>query len=468
MIPRLALTAAVAALASCRAVGPDHQPPADRTGASFSQGDAAKPTELARWWRQFRDPKLDSLISRAFAANPDLRAAAARVDEARAARRAAGAAFAPQADAAGSAIRQKPSESTVTAQNIPIPGLFEPQNQFDLRIDASWELDIFGGLRRSAEAAQRDLEAAEEALRAVRVSLAGEIGAAYFELRGHQARRDVAEKNLASQRETLSLTRQRLAAGLANDLDVARAEQQAESTAASLPVFEAGARRSIYRLGVLLGATPADMVPELTTARPLPDRLCGVPVGLPSDLLRRRPDIRRAERELAAATARIGVAVADLYPKFRLTGATGLQSIEASTLFNGRSNLWSLGPSLSWPVFNAGRLRAAVAAQTARQQAAAATYEKTVLTALEDVESALVDFGQEQRRLASLTNSATAAARASGLARERHLAGLTGFLDVLEAERSQFLAEEARVQSRTQLALDLVRLYKALGGGWEE
>ena len=468
MIARLTLTAAVAVLAACRAVGPDHRPPDVRTGDTFSQGDAAQPKDLARWWRQFRDPKLTSLVERAFTANPDVRSAAARVAEARAVRRSTGAALAPQVDASGAAIRQKPSESTATAQNIPIPGLFEPQNQFDLRIDASWELDLFGGLRRATEAAQRDLEAAEEALRAVRVSLAGEVGAAYFELRGHQARRNVAEKNLASQRETLDLTKQRLAAGLATDLDVARAEQQAESTAATLPVFEAGARRSIYRLGVLLGGTPSDLLPELSSARPLPKTPRGIPVGLPSDLLRRRPDIRRAERELAAAAARIGVAVADLYPKFRLTGATGLQSIEASTLFDGRSNLWSLGPSLSWPVFSAGRLRAAVDATTARQEAAAAAYEKSVLAALEDVEAALVDFGQEQRRLASLTNSAAAAARATSLARDRHLAGLTGFLDVLEAERSRLIADEAKVQSQTQLALDLVRLYKALGGGWEE
>ena len=464
----LAAVAAALSLAACRSVGPDYQSPPDISGPAFSQGDPSPTKDLTRWWHDFKDPKLDSLISRAFSANPDLRSAAARIDEARASRRSASAAFAPQLDGSASATRQKLSENSPTGRNIPIPGLFDPQSQLDLRIDASWEIDFFGGLRRASEAASASLDAAVENLRAVKVSLSAETAAAYFELRGYQARRLVAEQNLKSQRDTLTLTSQRLAAGLATDLDVARAEQQAEATAASLPIFEAGARRSIYRLGVLLGTTPADLVPDLTSPKPLPSHLRGVPVGLPSDLLLRRPDIRRAERELAAANARIGVAIANLYPRFRLTSASGLQSVEASSLFNNQSNLWSLGPSLSWPIFNAGQLRAAADAQSANTRAAAANYEKTVLSALEDVESALVDFGQEQRRLASLTNSAAAASRARNLARDRHLAGLTGFIDVLEADRALLLTEDDCVQSRTQLTLNLVRLYKALGGGWQD
>jgi NodT family efflux transporter outer membrane factor (OMF) lipoprotein len=318
------------------------------------------------------------------------------------------------------------------------------------------------------QASTADLQAAAENMRDVRVGLVAEVAATYLELRGHQARKSVAERNLKSQQDTLELTRSRQAAGVANDLDVARAEAQAETTAATIPLFEAALRRSIYRLGVLLGGTPGSMVEELVSAKAQPVAPPTVPVGLPSDLVRRRPDVRRAERELAAATARIGVAVADLYPRFSLTARVGSSALEAEELFKGKGGLWSLGPSLDWPIFTAGKIRGNIAVQNARQEQAALRFEKSIYLALEDVEGSLISFGQEQKRYASLTRSVNATRRASSLANDRYKAGLENFLTVLEADRQLLLAEESQVLSQTQVSLDLVRLYKALGGGWGE
>ena len=465
VLPLLTLAGLAALLGSC-AVGPNHAVPENAavTGGFISPGaNSSDPGDLAQWWRRLNDSKLNSLINRALEANQDLKIAASRVAEARAGRASAVSGLFPQANVSGAATRSGSSEN---AGGAAAAGGKRTMNFFDLGLDASWEVDVFGGTRRGIEAASADLDAAGEAERDVRVGVISEVTIAYMELRGYQARKSVAERNLKSQRETLELTRSRLAAGVNSDLDVARAETQVEATAATLPTFEAALRRSIYRLGVLLGGTPGSLVDELLTAKNLPGTPPTVPVGLQSDLLRRRPDVRRSERELAAATARIGVAVADLYPRFRLTGATGLQSIEADTLFKGKSGLWSLGPSLSWPVFSAGRIRANINAQTARQEQAGLAYEKAVYGALEDVEGSLISFGQEQKRYASLTRAVDASRRASKLASDRYKAGITDFLDVLDADRAVLLAEDSQVESQTQVALNFVRLYKALGGGW--
>jgi outer membrane protein, multidrug efflux system len=465
MNPAIRLTLLFPAfLASCT-VGPNYQAamPQDAAKSFATPGaDSSSTGDVSSWWRKFNEPKLNSLISRALAANQDLKIAVSRVAEAKAARAIARADFYPQITAGASITRSQSSE----AASPPGTGGGQTANAFNINRDASWEPDIFGGTRRNVEAATADLQAAAENTRDVRVGLVAEVATAYLELRGYQARKSVAERNLKSQRDTLELTKSRQAAGVANDLDVARAEAQTESTAASLPQFEASLRRSIYRLGVLLGGTPGSVVEELITAKAQPVTPPGVPVGLPSDLVRRRPDVRRAERQLAAATARIGVATADLYPKFSLTARLGRASIEADELFKGKAGLWSLGPSLSWPVFTAGKIKAGIAVQNARQEQAALTFEKSVYSALEDVESNLISFGQEQKRYASLTRSANATRRASALANDRYKAGVENFLTVLEADRQLLAAEDAQVTSQTQSALNLVGLYKALGGGW--
>lgn len=465
-----ALAALTLVLPACR-VGPNYLGPANtpvNAGDYWAgpEANSADPGDLMEWWKNLRDPRLNSLMVRALENNKDLRIAFSRVAEARAQRAIARSGLFPQIEAGGSATRSGSSENGSSTPGA--RGSTPPVNLFNLNLDASWEIDVFGGTRREIEAATADLEAAREAARDARVGLISEVAIAYVELRGYQARKSVAERNLKAQRETLELTRSRLAAGVASDLDVARAETQAESTAATVPVFEAAIRRAIYRLGVLLGGTPDSLVNELLAQADIPPSTTTVPLGLPSDLLRRRPDVRRAERELAAATARLGVAVADLYPRFNLTAGTGLRSLEADTLFRGRSNFWSLGPSLNWPVFTAGRIRGNIAAQNARQEQAALAYERTVLTALEDVEASLISFGQEQKRYASLTRAVESSRRAARLANERYKAGVTGFLEVLDAERELLMAEDAQVESRTQMTLNLVRLYKALGGGWGE
>ena len=460
--PRLTLLS-LAFLVSCTA-GPDYQSamPLDVAQPFASPGaDASSTGDVTVWWRKFNEPKLNSLITRALEANQDLKIAASRVAEAKAARAIARADFFPQVTSGGGATRSQTSEG---ASQQGLGG--QTSNFFNLNLDASWEPDIFGGTRRNVEAATADVQAAAESMRDVRVGLVAEVATAYLELRGFQARRSVAERNLKSQRDTLELTRSRQAAGVANDLDVARAEAQTEATAATLPVFEANLRRSIYRLGVLLGSTPGSVTDELIAARTQPLVPPAVPVGLPSDLVRRRPDVRRSERELAAATARIGVAVAELYPRFSLTARVGVSAVEAKELFKGKGGLWSLGPSLNWPVFTAGKIRGNIAVQNARQERSALLFEKTVYLALEDVESSLISFGQEQKRYASLTRSVNATRRASSLANDRYKAGLENFLTVLEADRQLLAAEDAQVSSQTQVSLNLVRLYKALGGGW--
>ena len=460
--PRLTLLS-LAFLVSCTA-GPDYQSamPLHVAQPFTSPGaDASSTGDVTVWWRKFNEPKLNSLIARALDANQDLKIAASRVAEAKAARTIARADFFPQVTSGGGATRSQTSEG---ASQQGLGG--QTSNFFNLNLDASWEPDIFGGTRRNVEAATADVQAAAESMRDVRVGLVAEVATAYLELRGFQARRSVAERNLKSQRDTLELTRSRQAAGVANDLDVARAEAQTEATAATLPVFEANLRRSIYRLGVLLGSPPGSVTDELIAARAQPLVPPAVPVGLPSDLVRRRPDVRRSERELAAATARIGVAVAELYPRFSLTARVGVSAVEAKELFKGKGGLWSLGPSLNWPVFTAGKIRGNIAVQNARQERSALLFEKTVYLALEDVESSLISFGQEQKRYASLTRSVNATRRASSLANDRYKAGLENFLTVLEADRQLLAAEDAQVSSQTQVSLNLVRLYKALGGGW--
>lgn len=461
--PRLTLLS-LAFLVSC-SVGPNYKPgdPAATPGAFVTPGaDASATGDITTWWTKFKEPKLDGLIERALEANQDLRIAISRVDEAKAARAIARADFFPQVTAGAGATRSKVSE-TVNG----VPGVsITPTNLFNLNLDASWEVDVFGGTRRNVEAATADLQAAAENARDVQIGLISEVASAYLELRGYQARKSVAERNLKSQKDTLELTRTRQTVGVSNDLDVARAEAQTEATAASIPVYESALRKSIYRLGVLLGGPPGSVVDDLIGYKGQPVAPPAVPVGLPSDLLRRRPDIRRSERELAAATARIGVAVADLYPKFSITASAGQSALETGQLFNGHSGFWSLGPSLNWPIFTAGKIRANISVQNARQEQAAATYEKTVYSAMEDVEGSLISFGQEQKRYASLTKAVSATRRASALANDRYKAGLEDFLTVLEADRQLLAAEDAQVTSQTQVSLNLVRLYKSLGGGW--
>lgn len=455
-------------------VGPDAPP---RPGVDASEAfrnampvaaASGATNDIARWWTVFGDPQLDLMIRRAAVGGHDLRLAEARLREARALRGGVRAGLFPAVDASGSFSRSRISGNSVTGTGLGAFGVPLENDTQAAGFDLSWELDVFGGTRRRVEAASGDVAAAVEARNAARVSLLAEVGLNYAELRGLQGQVAVLRGMLRTHEDTASIARDRLRAGVGSELDVARATAQAERTRAGIPPLEEAVQRVIHRLSVLTGSEPGALAAELEPVRELAVVTApGVPLGLPSELLRRRPDVRRAERELAAATARIGVATAELFPRFFLTGAAGLQSVEAGDLLDGGSRFWSLGPTLRWPVFAAGRIRQGIRVQEARQEQALIRYEQVVLTSLEETENALVGFGKEQERHRALRASAESSRRAWELAGVEHRAGLVDFLNVLEAERTLLAAREEVVLSERRLVQNLIRLYKAMGGGWE-
>ncbi len=486
-----ALCCAAIVVSGCK-VGPNYTPPEIDAPAAWNEGSAAanSPADLSQWWMTLNDPALDSLIQRAIQTNLDLRLAEARLREARAQRGVVAADRFPNVDVAASYSRSRrsqnigagggaitPSVSDVNgagdneANNgtpVRVGNIGNPeQDLYDAGFDANWEIDVFGHVKRSVEAAEADIQAEQENLRDVLVTLLSEVARNYVEVRGFQGRLAIANDNINSQRETVNLTRSRLQAGVASDLDVARAEAQLATTTSQLPTYEAGVRQSIHRLSVLLGQDPSALMDELLTAAPIPAVPAEVPAGLPAELVRRRPDVRRAERQLAAATARIGAATADLYPRFSLTGSFGFQANDIDELANADSRFWSIGPAVRWPIFDAGRIRANIAVQNARTEQALTQYESAVLTSFEDVENALVNYAREQVRRQSLTDAVNANRRAVDLATQLYTRGLTDFLTVLDSQRALFLTQDQLVQSDRTVAANLIALYKALGGGWE-
>jgi NodT family efflux transporter outer membrane factor (OMF) lipoprotein len=317
------------------------------------------------------------------------------------------------------------------------------------------------------EAASALVGAAEWDRRGVLVSLLGEVARNYVEARGYQRRLAIARDNIRAQREVVTLTRSLFKAGLTSELDVEQASTLLYATEGQVPALETGFEASVFALGVLSGGLPGMLRDELAAPAPVPSTPPEVPVGLPSELLRRRPDIQRSERELAAATAQIGVATADLYPKFSLSGSIGLQSTDPSTWFKAASSFWSAGPTVAWRIFDAGRIRANIRLETARQEEALAHYEQTVLGAMRDVESALVAYAKEQIRRQSLDRAARSSRQALEMSQQLYQNGLIDFIRVLDAQRSVYLSEEALALSDIAVSTNLVALYKALGGGWE-
>jgi multidrug efflux system outer membrane protein len=470
------VTAMALALAGC-SVGPDYKEPALAVPAAWTEaqqkGVDTRPAELARWWAAFEDPTLDSLVDRAVRSNLDLRVAEARIREARASRAVVASGAWPTVDTSGSYTRSRSSEN---AFNIPsqgggtgggASGIKLERSLFNAGFDANWEIDVFGGVRRSVEAADAIIEATEYSRRDILVSLLGDVARNYIDLRGAQRRLAVARANLKTQQDSLDLTRVRFDAGLASDLDVARAEAQLNTTASQVPTLESLMKQAAYSLDLLLGLSPGALWKELENEVAIPNLPAEVVVGLPSDLLRRRPDIRSAERQLAAATAQVGSAIADLFPRFSLIGTFGLQSISASDWFTGRSRYWSIGPTLSWPIFDAGRIRANIEIRNAQQEQAFNLYEKTILAALGDVEKSLVNYAQEQVRYRSLNDAVAANRRAVEMANELYVRGLNNYLDVLDSQRALYATETELAQSEATMAANLVALYKALGGGWQ-
>jgi len=446
-------------LAAC-AVGPDYEAPAT-TLPEFRQAVPAQLAEQpfeAAWWRQFGDPTLDSLIERALADDLDLKIAATRVDEARA--------------FLGAARRERwPSVGVAVAHtetNAQQPGFTDQRTEveaYDAGLAALWELDLFGRVRRGTQAAAADAAAAEADLRDAQVVVAAEVARSYLDLRGAQKRLRVAYANRDSQRETVNLTRVRLDLGRGNELDVASASARLAATEASIPPLVTAEAAAAHRLAVLLGLPPGTLDAELAP-RELPPHLTTLAVDSPAALLRRRPDIRAAERDLAAATARIGVAKADLFPQLTLNGFIGFIAGDAGQLGESPSRAWRLSPVLSWAGLDGG-VRARIVAAEARAAGALATYDRAVLRALEETETAFVSYAQNRARLASVVEQTVASRRAAELARVQYREGALDFLRLLDAERGALQAEDALALAETELNTSVVVIYKALGGGWE-
>jgi len=415
------------------------------------------PEVLARWWTVLGDPVLTGLVERAVKGNLELREARGRVREARARRGISGAGLLPAVGASGSATKSRGSEEL---------GGGAERDLYSAGLDARWELDIFGGLRRSVEAAEADLEASREDLRDVLVTLLSEVALNYVDLRSFQERIAIAEANLDAQRETHDIVRWRFEAGLANQLEVDQSRLNLEQTRSQIPPLRTAALQALNRLSVLLGESPGSLRDELSGGGSVPVTPLEVAVGVPADALRQRPDVRRAERQLAAQTARVGVAVADLYPKFTLSGSIGLEALEPGKLFSAGSRAFSSGPGFTWNVFSGGALRRNIEAQTAAEEQALARYESTVLAALEEVENALAAYAQEQARRQSLAEAAGAARSAVELSLQQYTSGLIDFQTVLDSQRSLLSLEDQLASSGSEVTSNLIRLYKALGGGW--
>ena len=451
--------------AGCAAVGPDYvtpdtpMPEAWHTPAkSGLVGDRLSKEALAAWWSILNDPVLTNLVESAVAGNLGLKEARARVREARARRGLSEAGRFPTIDARGSARSSRSSEET---------GSGSERKLYAAGFDAAWELDVFGGKKRAVEAAGAELQASEEDLRDVLVSLLAEVALNYVDLRSFQTRLSIAEANLDAQKETFNITRWRRQAGLTTQLDVEQAKYSLEQTRAQIPGFQTGLEQAKNRLAILIGHHPGSLRDALAERRAIPVTPLEVAVGVPADILRRRPDVRRAERRLAAQTAQIGVATADLYPRFSLLGSIGLEALSPGNLFSLGSRTHGIGTTVDWPLFDAGAIRSNIEVQSALQEQALIQYQAAVLTALEDVENALFAYAKEQSRRQSLIEGTEAARRAVDLAQKQYSFGIIEFGTVLIAQRSLLSLQEQLAVSEGGVTSNLIALYKSLGGGWK-
>ena len=457
----LAPMLSAALLAGC-VVGPDYQTPILPMPANWSGQKPAKPAQpaqLSRWWQRLRDPVLNTLVDEAVAGNLDVATAKAKIREARASYRQSVGTLLPSVDGSGSVTRNKSAVATSGSSAI--------YSEYQAGFDASWELDLFGANHRGVEAARYGLDASEDELRSTLLTLVGDVASYYAQARGYQARIALARRSATSQRQTAELTRTMALAGTATAADVAKAMGQASSTEAAVPTLEASYAEAVHRLSVLTGRPPAALSERLKRGAPIPTPRLPMPIGIPADILLSRPDVRMAERQYAQYTARIGQAEAARYPSVSLTGDISTAALKLGDLGKNSSIGWSFGPTLSVPLFNAGQLQAAVEVAKAQRDQYFIAYRSSVLTALEDVENALVLLAQERIRIGKLAASAKSYGEAASLEGTLYKAGETGLLDVLDAQRSLYSAEDALLQSRVLLATNYIALNKALGGGWD-
>ncbi|MBZ9995898.1 efflux transporter outer membrane subunit [Mesorhizobium sp. BH1-1-4] len=457
----LAPILSAAMLAGC-VVGPDYRTPILPMPANWSGQKPPKsvqPARLSQWWRRLRDPQLDTLVEEAVAGNLDVATARAKIREARASYRQSAGTLLPSADGSGSVTRNKSAATTSGTDSI--------YSQYQSGFDASWELDLFGANRRGVEAARYDVDASEQELRSTLLTLVGDVASYYAQARGYQARIALARRSAASQRQTAELTRTMAQAGTATAADVAKAMGQASSTEASVPTLEASYAEAVHRLSVLTGRPPAALSERLKRSAPIPAPRLPIPTGIPADILLSRPDVLMAERQYAQYTAKVGQAEAARYPTVSLTGDISTTAYKLGDLGKNSSIGWSFGPTLSVPLFNAGQLKAAVEVAQAQRDQYFIAYRSSVLTALEDVENALVSLAQERIRIGKLASSAKSYGDAARLEGTLYKAGETSLLDVLDAQRSLYSAEDSLLQSRVLLATNYIALNKALGGGWD-
>jgi outer membrane protein, multidrug efflux system len=467
-------------------VGPDYKRPVVPVPKQWSEapkgnrkpvlskveGELPQTAQADQWWKTFNDPILNQLITDAIAANLDLKKALARVKEARAQRWVTIATGLPSITGRNNVNRRLNNTATTsqTGATSSAGGGFGFGNQiiniFQLGFDAQWEVDFFGGERRAIEAADANVDSEIESSRNVLITLLGEVASNYIELRVNQQLIAITRENLYSQQETVRLTQIRQQAGFSSMLEVAQAQSQASTTEAFMPVYETGVKQSIHALGVLLGREPGALAFRLDNPGTIPAETTIVIPDLPSELLLRRPDIRQAERQIAAANANVGVATAELYPRVNLSAFLGLQNTRI-TDFTPIGKSWSTASSLTLPIFNWGRINANINSKKAQFDQALLTYQSTVLTAFKEVENTLVAYSKEQQRHKSLAHAVGASQLAVQMADERYHRGLTTFLDVLQTQQTLYQTQRDVVESSAQLSTDLVALYKALGGGWQ-
>jgi NodT family efflux transporter outer membrane factor (OMF) lipoprotein len=459
-------------------VGPNYQSPNSDVPALFaatkpsSETASTQPTTrsmvessttapAAQWWTTLNDPELNRLIDQAVAGNIDLKEAASRLRESRASLQLAGANNLPKVDATGAYAHIDAGKGVSLGNSGPLA-----MDIWQIGFDSSWEIDVFGGQRRVIEAAAADFQAAIEDRRDVLVSMTAELARDYLQVRGLQERVRLARENLALQEDTLGLTRSLRRAGFNTELDVDRAQTQVNQTRAAIVPLVTQLRQQQHAIAILLGQPPESMIAELSTPAALPTLPASVSIGLPSDLLRRRPDIRRAERQIAAANARVGAAIADYYPKFSLTGDFGLDSTQFQHLFNWENRYFIIYPSVDWRIFDFGRTAAQVEQEKERHQQALLAYQNAVLNALREVEDSLIAYENEQDHHDALAAAVASARESLEISRDEYKQGVIDFLPVLDVQRQLLAAQDELAQSDQALSTNLAGLYKSLGGGW--
>lgn len=451
-------------LTGCLKVGPDYKSPysdipSTWSWSSGSMGSGSRSSDLESWWSAFNDPTLDKLIGTLREENPSVEIAIARIREARAQRGVAQSRLFPQLNGGGAYQRSRASEALI------LPGAPNPSNFYNAGFDAGWEIDVFGGTRRLVEAADAGIEVQYELYRDTVISLYAEVALNYLEMRTLLKRIKLAQNNADRQAKSLKLTEDRFDAGLVPEIDVTQAESNLRTTEALIPALESQLTFTRNRISALLGGYPGDFNSLLGSSPAIPHASRRFGYGVPADLLRNRPDVRAAERTLAAQTALIGVQVSELYPKFTLAGSLGFDGVDSSEWLTSSSRAWSFGPSFRWRIFSAGEIRNNIRVESEKTDQALKSWEATVLGAVEEVEDSYVAIVKEKQRSVKLDQAVAATEKTVSKISDLYVEGLVDFQNVLDAERTLFVAQDDAAVSEGQIAGNYVRLYKALGGG---